>query len=153
MRHKTEPQAFGEGRHLRHGLHLLAAAAQHYYVRVVDHHALRRAAEVAQRCGEKGLAIEALKRRPDLEIKQARVTQDRRGCLGFELASGHRHFMRRGVVLQLDAGFEVIAADRHDGLLPDALSAAERRQRLIRQTGSAGEQFLMDSHEVPLAGM
>jgi hypothetical protein len=59
------------------GSSLLAAAAQYHHVRVVDHDALRRASPVAQRRGEEGLAIEALKRRPDLEVEQPRVTQHR----------------------------------------------------------------------------
>jgi hypothetical protein len=33
------------------------------------------------------------------------------------------------------------------------LSAAERRQRLIRQRRAIGQQFFMDSHKIALARM
>ena len=90
---------------------------------------------------------------PDLEEEHARVAQHRRGGLRLVLASGDDDFVRRGVVLHLDAGLEVIAAGGRDGRLSDALSAAERRQRLIRQRRAIGQQFFMDSHEIALARM
>ena len=120
-------------------------------MRVVDHRALRRAAHIAQRFGEKRLAIEALKLRPDLEVEQARVAQHRRGGLRFVLASADDDFVRRCVMLHLDAWLEVIATGGHDWLLTDALPAAERGQRLIRQCRAVGPQLFMDSHEIAFA--
>ena len=61
--------------------------------------------------------------------------------------------MQRSIVLHLLAGLEVIPAGGHNGRLPDALSAAECRQSLIRECRAAEPQFLMDSHEIPLAGV
>ena len=46
----------------------------------------------------------------------------------------------------------MVLACGHNRSLPDALSAAECGQRLIRQHRSAHLQLLMDSHEIPLAG-
>ena len=63
VRHETKPHALCERRHLGYRFHLLAAAAQHHHVRVVDHCPLWRATHITQRFGEKGLAIEALKPR------------------------------------------------------------------------------------------
>ena len=60
--------------------------------------------------------------------------------------------MRRRIVLHLDARLEVILARGHNRRLPNALSAAERGQRLIRHLRSAFAQLFMDSHEIPLAG-
>lgn len=56
-------------------------------------------------------------------------------------------------MLHLDARLEVITAGGYDGILSDALPAAEGCQRLIRQRRAIGEQLLMDSHEIALAGV
>src|SRR5450759_3959783 len=63
--------------------------AQHHHMRVVDHHALRSAAHVAQRIGEKHLAIEPLERGMDLEKQHARIAQHRRGGLCLVLPATH----------------------------------------------------------------
>ena len=139
VRRETESHTLCERRHLGHWFHLLAAATQHHHMRVVDHHSLWRAIEVAERLGEKDLAIEPLEGGLNLEEQHPRITQHRRCGLRFVLPSGHRYFMRRGVVLHLDAGFKLIAARGHDGLLPDALPAAERGQGLIRQCCAIGQ--------------
>ena len=55
-------------------------------------------------------------------------------------------------MLHLHARFEMILARRHDRRLSDALPAAEPGQRRIRQRRAGRRQFLMDSHEIPLAG-
>src|SRR5919106_3197437 len=124
VRYEAESHTLCEGRHLRHWLHLLAASTQHHHMRVVNHRALWSAAHVAQRFGEKRLAIEALKLRPDLEVEQARVAQHCRGGLRLAPASSDDDFVRRGVVLHLRAWLKVIAAGGRDGRLSDALSAA-----------------------------
>ena len=152
MRHKAESEAFRERFHLRHRNHFPSRAAQHHHMRVVDHHALDHAAHVAQRIGEKHLAIEPLKRGVDLEKQQARIAQHRRGGLRLVLPAAHFDGMRRRVVLHLHARIEVILARRHDRGLADALPAAECRQRRIRQRRAARRKLLMDSHEIPLAG-
>jgi hypothetical protein len=61
--------------------------------------------------------------------------------------------VRGRVVLHLLARLEMVLARRHDGRLPDALLAAEGGQRRTRQGRSLGRQFLMDSHEILLAGV
>src|SRR3974390_540755 len=58
VRHKLKAEALPKGGHLGHRNHVASTAAQHDYVRVVDHGASRGAAEVAQRFGEKHLAVE-----------------------------------------------------------------------------------------------
>jgi hypothetical protein len=55
-------------------------------------------------------------------------------------------------VLHLHAWIELILARGRHRRLSDALPAAKRGQRRIRQRRPAGRQLLMDSHEVPLAG-
>ena len=121
-------------------------------MRVVDHHALDSAAHVAQRLGEKHLAIEPLERGVDLEEQHARVAQHRRGGLRLVLPAAHLDGVRRRVVLHLHTRFEMILARRHERCLSDALPAAKCAQRRIRQPRAARRQFLMDSHEIPLAG-
>src|SRR5205085_3922420 len=61
VRHKLKAETLAKGGHLRHRHHVASAAAQHHYVRVVDHDAPRRAAEVPQRLGEKDFAVETPK--------------------------------------------------------------------------------------------
>src|SRR6185437_8450185 len=129
MRYEAKPEAFSKGFHFRHRDHFFARAAQHHHMRVVDHHTFYRSAHIAQRIGEKNLAIETLKRRVDLEEQHARVTQHRRSGLRLVLPAGHLHLVRRGVVLQLHAGLEVILTNRYDWSLTDALLAAKRSQR------------------------
>ena len=60
--------------------------------------------------------------------------------------------VRGRVVLHLHTGIEMILARGHNRSLTDALPAAERSQRRIRQRRAAAYEFLMDSHEIPLAG-
>ena len=101
MRYKAESEAFPERLHLGHRNHLAARAAQHHHMRVVDHYAFRSAAHVAQRVGEKHLAIEPLEGGIDLEEQQTRVAQHRRSGLRLVLPAAHLHFVRRRVVLHL----------------------------------------------------
>ena len=56
-------------------------------------------------------------------------------------------------MLHLDAGqaLVIVAASVYDGRAADALPAAERRQRLLRQRHAIGGEFLMDSHEIAFA--
>src|ERR1035437_4854255 len=76
MRHEAESEAIRERLHLGHRNHLAPRAAQHHYVRVIDHHALDHAARMAQRVGEKYLTVESVKSRMDLEEQHPRVAQD-----------------------------------------------------------------------------
>src|ERR1700681_2688515 len=63
VRYEPETETLSKRGHLGHGNHLAAGSAQHHDVRVIDHDAFARAAEVAHRIGEKHLAVETLKRR------------------------------------------------------------------------------------------
>src|ERR1700693_4795801 len=58
VRHELEAETLSKGGHLRHRNHFPAAATQHHHVRVIDHHSGRGATPVAQRIGEKYLAVE-----------------------------------------------------------------------------------------------
>ena len=152
MRYEPKPEAFSKRSHLGHGNHLAASAAQHHDVRVIDHDAFARAAEVAHRIGQKHLAVETLKRRVALKEHHPRVAQHARCGLHLALLAGQLDLVRRRVMLHLLARLEVVLARRHNGRLPDALPAAEGGQRRIRQRRAGGRQLLMDSHEIPLAG-
>ena len=145
MRHEAEPEPIGERLHLGHRDHFASRAAQYDHVRVVDHDALRGAVHIAHRVGQEHFAVETLKGGRDLKEQHARITQHRRGGLRFILPAAHFHFMRRRVVLHLHAGLEMILARGRNRRLPDALPAAERGQRLIRQSRAANLKFLMDS--------
>ena len=47
VRHELKAETLSKGRHLRYRHHVASTAAQHHYVRVIDHDASRRATEVA----------------------------------------------------------------------------------------------------------
>ena len=53
--------------------------------------------------------------------------------------------------LRLLARIEVVLTRRHGRRLPDSMPATECRQRGIRHLRACGHEFLMDSHEIPLA--
>src|ERR1039457_1663410 len=74
------------------------------------------------------------------------------GVLILVLFPGHLDQVRRRIVLHLYAWIEMILARGHDRGLTDTLPATECGQRRIRQFRTAADEFLMDSHEIPLAG-
>src|SRR5450432_2908119 len=78
VRHELKAETLSKGGHLRHRNHVAAAAAQHYHVRVIDHHSRCGATHVTQRIGEKHLAVETPEGWVALEEQHPRVTQDRR---------------------------------------------------------------------------
>jgi len=94
VRDKAESEAFRERLHLGHGNHFAPRAAQHHDVRVVDHHTLHHAAGMAQRIGEKYLAIKSLKGGINLEKQHARIAQHRRRRLRFVFSAAHFHRVR-----------------------------------------------------------
>lgn len=152
MGDEPESQALGEGGHFGHGNHLAARAAQHYDMSVVDHDALRRAAEVTMRLGKEHLAVEALEPRENLKKQHARVAQDRRGGLHIAPFAAEHNLVGRRVVLNLLARSEAILTRRLFFDLTDTVTAAESRQRLVGQFGSLRNQFLMDPDQVSVAG-
>ncbi|HLG95408.1 MAG TPA: hypothetical protein VKX49_03745 [Bryobacteraceae bacterium] len=151
MRHELKAKPLAKGGHLRHRHHLASAAAQHNRVHVVDHHAGRSAAHIAQSIRQKYLAIEALECWVALEEQHARVAQHRRGGLHLAFLAGQFQRVRRRVMLEFRAGRKLILSRRYGRLVPDAVTPAERRQCGIRQRCATRQQFLMDSHEIPLA--
>src|SRR6516225_6682297 len=124
VRHELKAETLSQGRHLRYRNHISAAAAQHHHVRVVDHDPLRDAAQVAQRLGQKHLAIEALKTWIALEKQHPRITQNRRGGLHLALLSGQLELVRRRVMLELLSGLEGVLAYRFSHGLPDPVPTA-----------------------------
>lgn len=151
MGNEPEPETLGEGGHFGYGNHVTARAAQHYDVGVIDHNAACRAAEVAMRIRQKHFAVEALKRRIELEKEHVRVAQNRRGRLHIAAFAAEYGVVRRRVMLHLLARLEVILARRLLFDLTDAVTTAERRQRLIGQFCSFGNQLLMDPDQVAAA--
>src|SRR6266581_6244797 len=123
--HELEAETLGKSRHLGHGNHLAPGATQHHHVSVVDHHASRHRSEIAQGVGEKHLAVETLKGGIHLEEQYARIAQDRRGRLHLAALAAQLELVRRGVVLNFFAWLEMVVSRRHDGLLSDAMPAAE----------------------------
>ena len=101
MSHEAEAIAFGKGGHFGHRHHLASGAAQHHDVGVVDHGALRGAAEVAQGFGQKHLAVETLEGGIHLEEQHVRVGQHRRGRLYLAALAAQLHLVRGGIVLHL----------------------------------------------------
>src|SRR5580692_591206 len=151
MSYETSAVTLGKRRHLRHRNHLSAGAAQHYYVRVIDHQPFRRTTEIAQRLGQKNLAVETLEGWIQLEEQHVRVTQHCRGSLYLAPLAAQFNLMWRRVVLNFFAGEKAIASRRHLRHLTDAIAPAEGGQRLITQSHSAGLQLLPHAHQVALA--
>jgi hypothetical protein len=149
--YETSAVTLGKRRHLRHWNHLPAGAAQHHYVRVIDHQPFRRTTEIAQSLGQKNLAVEALEGWIQLEEQHVRVTQHRRGSLHLASLAAQFNLMWRRVVLKLLAGEKVVASRRHLRDLTDAMAPAEGGQRLITQSRPAGLQLLPHSHQVAFA--
>lgn len=135
---ESEAESFGKRRHLGHRDHLAASASQDDDVSVVDHHPFRETAEVTPGVSQKDFAIKALEGRKALKEHHSRIAQYRGGGLYDALLTGDIDLMRRGVVLQLLGGFEVVAAHGQDGCLPDSMPAAEGGERLIGHGGPAG---------------
>jgi len=106
---------------------------------------------LSERVGEKYLAVKTLKGWIELKEQHPRVTQHGRGGLHLPLPSTEFDAVRRGVVLKLFRRLELVAAGRDDWRLADAVPPAKTSQCRIRQFRPAGHQFLMDSHEIPLA--
>ena len=75
MSGELKAEALPEGRHLRHRRHRAPGAAQHHHVRVIDHHPFGRPGKIAQRAGEKHLAVETPERGVALEEQHLRITK------------------------------------------------------------------------------
>ena len=110
------------------------------------------AAEVTQRLGEKYLAVETLKGRGSTgrtaSASSTAPPMRSAPCASCRPVRPHAERCRAEVS---SPGCKIVAARRHWRRLADAVPPAERRQCLIRQLRPAGHQFLMDSHEIPLA--
>src|SRR5476649_873148 len=91
MRHELEAETLCKGSHLRHRNHVSAAAAQHYHVRVIDHHSGRGATYVTQRIGEKHLAVETPEVGVALEEQHSRIAQHRRCSLHLAFPAAQFH--------------------------------------------------------------
>ena len=148
MSHERETETFGKSRHLRRGNHQASGTTQHDNVRVIGHHANGGPAKVAQGTDEKVLAVEALEGRVTLKEQHARVTQHRRGGLHQAFLAVQLDRVRRGIVLQLLTGLEVILSGNAFGYLPDAVTAAEGRQRGIGKIPAGRLKFFMDPDEI-----
>src|SRR6516225_9223217 len=153
VRYKLKAEALAKGSHLRHRHHVASAAPQQDHMRVIDHHAGRGAAHITQRFGQKYLAVETLERRITLEEQHARIAQHGRSGLHLAFLAGQFQLMRRGVVLKLGSGWELIVTRWYGRRVSDSMPAAKRGQRWIGQLHTSRYQLLMDSHQIPLAAV
>lgn len=80
------------------------------------------------------------------------VAEHETGVLEKEHLVVDPHPVRRGVVLHLLTGFEVVLPRRLGGLETDPVATAEPGQGLVGQHRTAVEQLLMDADQVPFAG-
>jgi hypothetical protein len=145
---EAKAETLTESFHLGNGNHLGAGSTQDDDMSVVNHDAGGGAAKVSQGVGQKDFAVETLERRVTLKEQHPRVTQHGRGRLDVALLACDFGLMRRGVVLQLLSGLEVILAGRNFGFLANAMAPAEGRQRRIGHIGSTAHQFFMDPNQV-----
>jgi hypothetical protein len=122
---------------------------QDHHVRVVDHAGLGGTAEVGDRLGKEDLALEAGEAGVDLEEDHPGVAEHQRGGLHvFERASDLGP-VRRGVVLHLLAGGEVVAARRQLRLVADSMAPAESGQGLVGKRGALRRELFMHPSQVP----
>ncbi len=152
VRDEREIEPAGERLHLRHRHHLLAGAAQYDDVTVIDHAVPARAVVVGRGIVEEHFALETSEPRIELEEQPAREARHERRGLHATERTADMHVVRRGVVLHLLAGLEVVPALRLERLVADAVLATERGQRRVRERHDAAcEQLLVDAHKIALA--
>jgi hypothetical protein len=84
--------------------------------------------------------------------EEARVTKRQRRGLHSPLGAADVRAVRRGVVLHLLTGRELVLAGGARRRVADAVSATERGQRRVRQRHAVlRHQLLVDAHQVALA--
>src|ERR1700693_5694473 len=115
VRHELKAETLSKGGHLRHRHHVASAAAQHHHVRVIDHHASRRATHEAQRLSEKYLAVETPEVWITLEEQHPRIAQHCRCGLHFPFPAAQFELVGRRVVLNLFTRPERLLARRRRG--------------------------------------
>ena len=130
---KAEAVTLGESGHFRHRHHVAARAFQHHQVSVVDQASFAGPLKILESVSEKDLALETAEGGKELKEEHARITADQRGGLNRPQLAADLGAVRRGVVLHLLAGLEVIFSDGFFRFVADALPPAKGRQRLIRE--------------------
>src|SRR6266851_4798969 len=148
-----EAVSLAEGLHLGDGDHVRSRPLEDHDVGVVDHDPLGGPAEVLERVGQEGLALETLKPGDALEEDHPRVTQHGGGRLDETLLPPDHDFVRRGVMLALLSGLEGVLPRGDGRLLADSGPAAEGRQSGVRQLHPRCLELLMDPDEISLAGI
>ena len=81
----------------------------------------------------------------------ARIREHQACGLDLDVPSRDLRDVRRGVVLHLLAGVEVILTDRLDGLVSDRVTATERGQCLIGERRAGGDQLFVHANHVAFA--
>jgi hypothetical protein len=153
MRPEHEAKALGEGGHLRRRHHPRARASRDDDVRIVDQAGRGRPGHVLERVGEEGLAIETREDRVGLEEEQARVAQHQRGRLDALVHAADRGAVRRGVVLHLLRGREVVVADGRRRRVADRMPPAERGQRRVGDRDALGDELFVDTDQIAAAAI
>ena len=104
-----------------------------------------------ERIGQKHLAGKTIEARIHLTEKHPRVAQHQAGGLHQELLAADTGTMRRGVVLHLGAGLEVVASRGKLGWLADTVATAEGSECLIGERCALGDELFVHPHQVALA--
>ena len=149
---EVEAEASGERPEDRGRNRVLRATLRDDHGAVVDHAPPRAPAEVHDRLGQKGAALEARPPRIDLRVQQPAVAEDEARALQFAFLVAHADRMRRRVVLHLLSGREVISTCGDLAPDADAFASAEVGQgRIADRDRGAMLEFLGDTNEVPTA--
>jgi hypothetical protein len=106
---------------------------------VVDHASFAGSWEILESVGEEHLAHETGESWEKFEEEHTGIAADQRSGLHGPQLAADLGTVRRGIVLHLLTGTEVILPDGFLGLLPDALMPTEGRQRRIRELGSGDD--------------
>ena len=148
VRGELEVEPLAEHDHLLDRLHLLAGAAPHDHVRVVDDADRRGAVEVPQRLGEEDLAREAIEAQVVLEEEHPRPRQHERRGLHEHLRPRELDHVRRSVVLHLPAGLVLVSAHGRFRLVTDPVAAAEFLREGLRCLDLRGQPGRAENRQV-----
>jgi hypothetical protein len=148
---ETEPKGAGEGQHLRGDGGIGPGAGGEQHAGIVDDTDRADATHEASRLKHERFGLEAGEPRIVLDEQPARVGQHQPGALdGDDLAGrarfGEEHAMRRGVVLHLLSGREVVFAGAPRRTAQARLPGPTGQGAVAHRETVVGQQFLDADH-------
>jgi len=150
---EDKAEALRERRHLGRRDHARARTGGDHDVRIVNHAGRGRPGHVLDRVGQEDLAIEAREDRVGVEEEQARVAQDQRGRLDALLDAADQGAVRRGVMLHLLGGREIVVAHGRRRDMSDRVPPAKGGQRGVGHHHALRDELLVDADQIAAAAI